>query len=223
MPKYTNINYPANRTLISSATWNKWFGTKGNLQWAYDNYENVSSLNAVSLRKGNVPAGPGLDIQRVVNYSFISGDTAYGDKASGTLTCPVSRGYVWLSATISYNGLPVYGPTESRPMFFAQFLPVTKTARTTLDETFVSLKSGFNPNYKNSSGSTTSGLYPTVPVGTLSGMYVVENGFPSFQVGVYRTDDAIASGRFVVESFTLLPLGDVSGLVNILENMTVIE
>lgn len=223
MPKYTNINYPASRTLISSATWNKWFGTKGNLQWAYDNYENVSSANAVTLITGNVPAAAQSTMSRVVGYSSIKGDTAYGDKSSGTLTCPVSRGYVWLSATIAYSGLAAYGPTENRPMFFAQFLPVTKTARTTLDLAFRSLRSGFNPNYKNSSGSTTSGLYPTVPVGTLSGMYVVENGFPSFQVGVYRTDDAIVSGKFVVQSFTILPLGDVSGLVNILENMTVIE
>lgn len=223
MPKYTNISYPATRALISSGTWNQWFGTKGNLQWAFDNYKNVSAYSAVSLKTANVPAVSANTMSRVIGYASIAGDTGYGDKETGTLTCPIARGYVWLSATVSYNGLAAYGPTTSRPMYFAQFLPVTKTARTTLNLQFAYVRSGFNPNYKNSSGSTTSGLYPTVPAGTLSAMCMIENGFPSFQVGVYRTDDPIAAGRFVVESFTILPLGDVSGLVNVLENMTVIE
>ena len=52
----------------------------------------------------------------------------------------------------------------------------------------------------------------------------IRDGFAKFQVAVYRTDNPIAAGNnFRCTEFTVLPLGDVSGMVNVLDLLTVVE
>jgi hypothetical protein len=207
MPKYTNpITFTGTPT-ISSSDWNKYFGSDGNVQWLYDEYENVSSLNAVAMFNAVIPAVGANVVARATNYGVTRGDAFYANKTTGVLTSPVYTGYVWLSAQVSHT------VTSGNPVFYIQFIPVHQSI-SSLTTSLVALKKRFQTN---------AIVYPQVFSGSYDAIYHIADGFTKFQLGVYRSDNAIGAGTFTVNRFSILPLGDVSGLVNFLDSTTVIE
>lgn len=211
MPKYTSPETLVNPTTITSNDWNKYFGSKGNLQWAYDEFVNVSALNAVSVFDATVPAVSSNVVSRVVSYDKTRGDASYGNVATGVLTSPINTGYVYLYANV-YHTLST-SATSNTPIFYLQFIPVHESIDS-LTVNFESLKRRVNTN---------TSIYPVVKYGSYGALYAISGGFTRFQLGVYRTDADIASDTFFVQQFSILPLGDVSGLVNFIDNITVIE
>jgi len=206
MPKYTSPQTISSTTTITSADWNRYFGSIGNLQWVYDSYENVSALNAVSLENATVPATAQNVVSRITNYAQSYGDATYSNKSFGVLTSPINTGYVYLSATVSH--------AESiTPIYYIQFVPLHESHHL-LTTSFVSLKRQVNTNV---------GVYPVVRTGSNHAIYYVRGGFTRFQLAVYRSDAAITTNTFTVDRFALLPLSDVSGLVNFFDNAVVIE
>lgn len=211
MPKYTPPETSASPITVTSNDWNKYFGSQGNLQWAYDEFENVSALNAVSMFNATVPDAAQNVVSRVLSYNVIRGDASFGNTSVGTLTSPVNTGYVYLYANV-YHNLST-GAASNTPLFYVQFIPVHQSIAL-LTTSFVSLKRRINTNL---------GVYPLVKNGSYGAIYHITGGFTRFQLGVYRADAAIAANTFFVQQFSIIPLGDVSGLVNFIDNATVIE
>lgn len=207
MPKYTPPVVYTGAPTISSADWNQYFGSRGNVQWLYDEYANVSASGAVSLLNGPVPAVAANTVARIQGYSSINGNRTYASLPNGVLTSPVYVGYVWLSAQVTHT------VTTGNPVFYIQFIPVHQSIDSLTPST-VSFKQRFQTN---------GIVYPQVFSGSYDVIYHIADGFTRFQVGVYRTDAAILANTFTVKRFSILPLGDVSGLVNFLDTATVIE
>ena len=211
MPKYTSPENLVNPLTVTSNDWNKYFGSQGNLQWAYDEYENVSSLNGISIFNGNIPAAAQNVVSRAVNYGVSRGDASYANVANGILSSPVNTGYVYLYANV-YHNLST-GAASNTPIYYIQFVPLHLSI-SSLTTNFVSLKTRVNTN---------TGIYPVVKHGSHGAIYHISGGFTRFQLAVYRTDAAILANTFFVSQFSVIPLGDVSGMVNFIENVTVIE
>jgi hypothetical protein len=211
MPKYTVPETLVNPTTITSNDWNKYFGSQGNLQWVYDEYENVSAINAVSIFNATVPAVAQNTVARVLSYQTIRGKSAFADIGVGVLTSPVVTGYVYLYANVFHNLNTAIN--SNTPIFYVQFIPLHQSI-SLLTTSFVSLKRRVDTNVN---------ISPLVKNGSYGAIYHITGGFTRFQLGVYRTDAAITSNTFFVQQFSVLPLGDVSGLVNFIDNATVIE
>lgn len=211
MPRYTSPETIVNPTVITSNDWNKYFGSDGNLQWTYDSYANVSAIDAVSLENAYVPAAAIATVSRVINYGNVRGNSAYGNRVSGVLTSPVNTGYVYLTASVSHTLST--GGASNTPLYYIQFVPLHES-HLLLSTSFVSLKRRIDTN---------NAIYPVVKMGSTSAIYYVRGGFTRFQLAVYREDAAILDTTFFVNQFSILPLGDVSGLVNFIDNAVVIE
>ena len=134
----------------------------------------------------------------------------------------VYTGYAWLSATVEHQVSG--GPTSNTPSFYICFLPMNDTLTTITPSSNTIYKRGFSTNNAQGSGITSWGLWPIVKTATYSTIVQIRDGFAKFQVAVYRTDNPIAAGNnFRCTEFTVLPLGDVSGMVNVLDLLTVVE
>lgn len=211
MPKYTTPITLNNATTITSNDWNQYFGSGGNLKWVYDSYANVSAQNAVTLLSANVPAANIATVSRVTNYNSVQGDGRFANSAAGVLTSPINTGYVYLSATVEH--FLTTGAASNTPIFYIQFVPLHES-HLLLTTSFVSLKKRVNTN---------TDIYPLYRFGTYSAIYHIRGGFTRFQLGIYREDAAILANTFTVKRFSLLPLGDVAGLVNFIDSAVVIE
>jgi hypothetical protein len=224
MPKYTAIQTYVAGTTVTSSDWNQYFGSKGNLQWAYDEYENISAINGGTLLNSayaatNVSANV---VTRFSGYASYRGNSEYLSTSAGTIMPSVYTGYAWVSATVTHE--VVGGPTSNTPGFYICLLPMNDTLAglTVLTDTIY--KRGYSTNNAQSSGITSWGLWPINKTATYSTIVQIRDGFTKFQVAVYRTDAAIAAGNnFRCTEFTVLPLGDVSGMVNVLDLLTVVE
>jgi hypothetical protein len=223
VPKYTNVDISfSSGDTIKSSDWNDYFGSQGNIQYAYDEYINISSGNAVTMTNSAVAVASQNIVHRFVSFTSTRGDEEYADKTFGTLSSPVYKGYVWISATIQHS--ITSNANLNEPTFNLMIIPVSDSlAGVDFTSTFA-IKQGFSTNNAQGSTITSWGLWPIVRTATISTIYLVADGFTKFQVGIYRSDAAIISGnQFKCIEFSILPLGDVSGLVNALERITVVE
>lgn len=226
MPKYTAIQTYTAGTTITSSDWNQYFGSSGNLQWAYDEYANISALHGGTLINSayaSTTASANI-VSRFVNYASSRGDSDYFNTTAGTIMPSVYTGYAWVSATITHEVAIV--ANTNVPSFYILLLPMNDTLNGVTTSTDTIYKLGVSTNNAQFPGSiiTSWGLWPVNRTATYSTLVQIRDGFTKFQVGMYRADAAIAAGNnFRCTEFTVLPLGDVSGLVNVLDNLTVVE
>lgn len=224
MPKYTAIQTYVAGTTVTSSDWNQYFGSQGNLQWAYDEYENISAINGGTLLNTGIIANTiaANTVARMTGYTSYRGNSEYLRTSAGTIMPSVYTGYAWLSATIEHQASG--GPTTNSPSFYICFLPMNDTLTTITPSSNTIYKRGFSTNNAQGSGITSWGLWPIIKTATYSTIVQIRDGFTKFQVGIYRTDAAItAADKFRCTEFTVLPLGDVSGMVNVLDLLTVVE
>ena len=224
MPKYTAIQTYVAGTTVTSSDWNQYFGSQGNLQWAYDEYENISAINGATLLNSAYAATTASAnvVTRFVNYASSRGNGEYLRTSAGTIMPSVYTGYAWISATVEHEVSG--GPTTNTPGFYICLLPMNDTLTTITPSSNTIYKRGFSTNNAQGSGITSWGLWPIRKTATYSTLVQIRDGFTKFQVGIYRTDAAIAAGNnFRCTEFTVLPLGDVSGMVNVLDLLTVVE
>ena len=168
--------------------------------------------------------GPNI-VHRFGTFTKTRGDSDYADTTYGTLSSPVYTGYVWISATVKHTiQNTIASAYANTPTFNLMIIPVSSSL-TGVDATSTfATKKGFSTNNAQSSGTTSWGLWPVVQTATISTLQVVTDGFTKYQIGIYRSDAAIsAANNFQCIEFSILPLGDVSGLVNALERITVVE
>jgi hypothetical protein len=62
-------------------------------------------------------------------------------------------------------------------------------------------------------------LTPLVPSLSISCIVPVTNGANRYQLVIWCNDTVINAGQVIVNHFTMIPLGDVSGLVNFLNEV----
>jgi hypothetical protein len=225
MPKYTSPKtYSAGET-ITSSDWNDYFGSGGNLQWAYDEYRNIAAVNGVTLLNSAylTPNKSAMEMHRFVSYSSARGATDNASTSTGVILSPLYKGYVWVTATVEHE--VTSGASTNTPSFYICIVPVNSSLETFDNTNQFMYKIGVSTNNAQGASIITSwGLWPIVRTATISTIIQVTDGFEKFQVAMYRTDaSALNTQNWRCKEFTLLPLGDVSGLVNVLERMTVIE
>jgi hypothetical protein len=223
MPKYTDVDISfSSGDTITSSNWNNYFGSSGNIQYAYDEYINISSGNAVTMTNSAVAVADQNEVHRFISFTGTRGDEDYADKTYGTLSSPVYKGYVWISATIQHS--ETSAADSNQPTFYLMIIPVSNSLAGVTPSSTFAIKQGFSTNNAQGSTITSWGLWPIVQTATISTIYLVSDGFTKFQVGIYRTDAAMISAEaFKCIEFSILPLGDVSGLVNVLERLEVVE
>ena len=202
MPKYTYPTSFANNDLITATEWNTYFGSIGNIQWLYDSYENVSSLNAAVMSNGTVSAVASNVISVASNYASAKGDRSYYNITDGTLTSPIYTGYVYLSAHIEHT-------IAGTPSLYMQYIPLREVG---YSGSLVTTLGGPKQRFQTGIGPS-----PTVRHASYDAILHIANGFAKFRLGIYRTDGAISANTIFVRRFAILPLGDVSGLVNFLD------
>lgn len=217
MPKYTSPVSLGSTTLIRSSTWNDYFGSKGNLQWAYSELENISGGRFVMMKKSPiVTVAVANTFTYFSNYAEAYGETDYANMTMGTIQSPVHTGYVWVSASIDHT-IGTYSTTSYVPNLI---LSITDTSYTT---SFVSRASTMytSQGYTNTGAPAngTNVLAPMVRTLSVSALVPVSNGAKRFRVGINRVDAGITAGQIVVNHFTVIPLGDVSGLANFINNV----
>jgi hypothetical protein len=223
MPKYTAIQtYTAGQT-VTSSDWNQYFGSQGNLQWAYDEYANISALHGGTLvNSAYVGTVAQNTVTRFVNYASSRGDEDYFSASAGTIMPSVYTGYAWISATVTHE--VTSSPNTNTPSFYILLLPMNDTLAGLTTSTDTIYKLGVSTNIAQTSTITSWGLWPINRTATYSTIVQIRDGFTKFQVGMYRTDAGItAANKFRCTEFTVLPLGDVSGMVNVLDLLTVVE
>ena len=224
MPKYTNVDISfSSGDTIKSSNWNDYFGSSGNIQYAYDEYINISSGNAVTMiNSATAPNTNQNIIHRFVSFTKTRGAEEYADTTFGTLSSPVYKGYVWISATVQHTLTSL--PNTNQPSFNLMIIPVSQSLSGVFADSTYATKQGFSTNNAQGSTITSWGLWPIVQTATISTIQLISDGFTKFQVGIYRTDaNILNTDEFKCIEFSILPLGDVSGLVNALERITVIE
>lgn len=225
MPKYTSPKTFAAGDTITSSDWNDYFGSSGNLQWAYDEYKNIAAINGVTLLNSAAltPTKAAYQIHLFKNYSSARGATENASIQDGIISSSLYKGYVWISATIEHE--VTSGASTNTPSFYICIVPVTEAISSLTNASAYLHKSGVSTNNAQGISTITSwGLWPIVKTATISTIIQVVDGFEKFQIAMYRTDAlALNTENWRCKEFTLLPLGDVSGLVNILERITVVE
>jgi hypothetical protein len=223
MPKYTTPQTHVSGETITSSKWNQYFGSRGNVQWAYDEYENVSAAHGVTLINSTTAPTTTIDtVHRFTGYSKTRGDSDFADKTTGVISVPVYLGYVWISATVEHQ---VTGTaTTDVPTFYLVIIPISQTLTGVTAADTITIKQGFSTNKTQDTSYAPNGMWPIVKTATISTIVPIDDGFTKFQIGMYRSDLGIAGAdNFRCTEFTVLPLGDVSGLVNVLELLTVVE
>lgn len=223
MPKYTIPQTHVSGETITSSKWNQYFGSRGNVQWAYDEYENISSTQGVTLVNSATAPTTTVDlVHRFTGYQTTRGDSNFADTTTGVISVPVYLGYVWISATVEHQ---VTGTaTTDVPTFYLVIIPISQTLTGVTHTNTITIKQGFSTNKAQDTAYASYGMWPIVKTATISTIVPVDDGFTKFQIGMYRSDLGIAGAdSFRCTEFTVLPLGDVSGLVNVLELLTVIE
>lgn len=216
MPKYTYPTLLTSSQVIRSSDWNNYFGSNGNIRWAYDALNNVSASNAIQMSNAPVPATARYVPARITSWTSSSGNSEYIDTQNGVLTSPINEGYVFLTACVSHN------LTLNTIGYAVQIHPVHLDTTPTLYTSFLSHKKLFNSSMQNSN-LTSFGLWPRVQQSTISMIYQIKDGATKFRISVARYDAAIVANTFTADLFSLIPLGDVSGVVNFLDNVRAIE
>jgi len=207
----------SNAQIIRSSDWNKAFGSNGNIKWAYEALKNASATSSIQMTNASVPASNRFIPVRIGSWQNSSGDSKYIDKENGVLTSPINEGYVFLTANVSHN------ISANAIGYAVQIMPVHLDTNPTLYTSFLSHKYTFNNLTAQNSNLTSFGLYPKNRQSTSSIVYYVREGQTKFRISVARYDAALTANTFTADLFSLIPLGDVSGVVNFLDNARVIE
>lgn len=221
MPKYTEppTSY-ASSTLVRSSDWNKYFGSRGNINWAYDELQNISSGRFVMLKNAVLPVALGTNVlYQFGNYAEAYGQLDYANTITGTIQTPLHTGYVWVSACLNHTIGSAIVNTYT-PDLNISIIDVTDVYTSS---------GGTSSQMYTSNGFTNTGGTPTYLSGygissltralSISCVIPVSNGSRRFRVGVFRGDNSVSASQITITHFTVLPLGDVSGLANFINDV----
>jgi hypothetical protein len=222
MPKYTSppSPTPSTSTLIRSTTWNTYLGSQGNLQWAYNELENISGGRFVMMKKALSGSATSGTVHQFTNYTEAYGDVDFANLITGTIQTPLHTGYVWVSACVNHT-IGNFTPTGYTPNFVISIIDVSTTYNVSPTQSSAMYTAqGFTNSGGPSIGTSTSVLAPMVRALSISCIIPVSNGAKRLRIGVNRLDSGnITVGQVVVNHFTVIPLSDVSGLANFIDNV----
>lgn len=217
MPKYTAP--PAtisSSTLVRSSDWNTYFGSIGNLQWAYDELQNITGGRFVMLKNAKSSVTSANNVCVFANYTEAYGAIDFANTITGTIQTPLHTGYVWVSACLNHTiGSAV--ATTFVPNFTISIFDVGDIFTSTVGPTSTMYTAN---GYTNRGGSAANpSIAPLVRALSISCIIPVSNGARRLRVGVNRHDAQMDANSVTINHFTVVPLGDVSGLANFLNEV----
>ena len=219
MPKYTTPQVLTESTVVRSTEWNEYFGSSGNLRWASEELANINGIGYVMLKNATNSTSIALNTPyRFENYSVAYGNIDNCNIATGVVKTPMHAGYVWMSACVSHTISTTIGIT-SAPYLRIGIVSIkdsysSLTAATTMQTYSAATNRGWE-----SGAAPTYYLTPLVPSLSISCIVPVTNGPSRYQLVIWSNDTVIAVGKVVVNHFTMVPLGDVSGMANFLNEL----
>ena len=117
--------------------------------------------------------------------------------------------------------MEIFTPTGYTPNFVISIIDVSTTYNVSPTRSSAMYTAqGFTNSGGPSIGTSTSVLAPMVRALSISCIIPVSNGAKRLRIGVNRLDSGnITVGQVVVNHFTVIPLSDVSGLANFIDNV----
>jgi hypothetical protein len=219
MPKYTTPQPLSESTVIRSTDWNVHFGSSGNLQWAIDELKNINGVQFVMLKNATNSYSLAANTPyRFENYSVAYGDINNCNITTGVIKTPIHTGYVWMSACVSHTISTIIGNT-SAPYLRIGIVNIKNSYSSLTTATTMQTYSASTNRGWVSGAAPTYYLTPLVPSLSISCIVPVTNGANRYQLVIWCNDTTINAGQVVVNHFTMIPLGDASGLVNFLNEV----
>lgn len=224
MPKYTTPVTLGSPALIRSTDWNTYFGTAGNIQWAYDELKNISGANFIMLKNSTNSSLVSLgNVHKFRDYSEAYGNLngantgdPYTSTNNGVIEISMHAGYVWVSACISHTISNSIVNTSTPTLVLRVATTKNAIVFNSSSEQYTAVG---RPNLGNNGGAITNAIAPLVKSLSISFVMPVHNGPVQLLLGVSRLDADIPIGGVTVNHFTAIPLADVSGLANFINSV----